>query len=246
MGEEWAIIGSVSLPDENGWGVISGNFLPSEVVTNAERLLLYFEFAHESVDLVVDNVQITDESLDCSNLFVNSDFASGSYANWVRYGTPELSIVPGVSNAALKVSGRQEREWGAGQWFSKECLGAGDRYEVSAKIKMLDSAGSIWNCDPGLTKFEDLSCPLLTLKTHQVHQTYRDVAAVVGPADTDGWYEITGVFQLYKKDVDAQFLDRKSGVLVWFDQAPENIDIIIDDVFIVPLIQNIKPETNEG
>ena len=246
MGEEWAIIGSVSLPDENGWGVISGNFLPSEVVTNAERLLLYFEFAHETVDLVVDNVQITDESLDCSNLFVNSDFASGSYANWVRYGTPELSIVPGVSNAALKVSGRQEREWGAGQWFSKECLGAGDRYEVSAKIKMLDSAGSIWNCDPGLTKFEDLSCPLLTLKTHQVHQTYRDVAAVVGPADTDGWYETTGVFQLYKKDVDAQFLDRKSGVLVWFDQAPENIDIIIDDVFIVPLIQNIKPETNEG
>jgi len=221
-------IGSTVSPgtSENAWGVVHGVFTPGSDVINAYKLYFYAEYPHPDLDMTIDNVAISPYNFNCTNNIIqNSDFEQGHFAFWEKAGDhrTSLSITKGygTDSNALKVSGRHYYDWGVYQYIHDSCLVAGDIFKVSARLKMIKEGDTNpwWLCNIESTN-RDEYCPSITAKDHGV------VASVVGtptPEPEDGWYELSGTFQMYERDLHQDFYLK-------IERAPIGVDLIIDDV----------------
>ena len=230
-GRSYPHIGSVVSPgtSENPWGVVHGVFTPGSNLRNAYKSYFYAEYVHPDLDMTIDNVAITPYNFDCtSNIIQNSNFEQGHFAFWNKAGDgrTSLSIVKGYGGTgnALQVSGRHYYDWGAYQYIHDTCLVAGDLFKISAKLKMTknDDVEQWSRCTIESTN-RDEYCPSITAKDHGV------VASVVGEPDDDGWYEVSGTFQLYERDVSNDFY-------IKFERAPIGVNLIIDDIVVSKIV----------
>jgi len=221
-------VGEVADPgSETSWGTLHGTFFPTSEMIDAYRLFVYFRGANDGVDIEIDNVSIMTYSLDCSNVVKNGDFEVGDFRGWSQTtagGVPSM-FTPGASGTsfAMMVSDRTYLNWGMEQELDMDCLESPAQYHVAAKIKLMDG-GNPFTCNANVIYGSD-GCPVAAISSEQATGTRtRDVAAVVGSADVDGWYDVRGIFELYESDVAS------NKVKVLFKDAPPTIDLIVDEV----------------
>ena len=118
------------------------------------------------------------------------------------------------------VSGRHYYDWGVYQYIHDSCLRAGHMFKISAMLKMTKD-GDVnpwWQCNIESTDRNEY-CPSITAKDHGV------VASVVGKPDDDGWYEVSGTFQMYQRDISNDFY-------IKIERAPIGVNLIIDNIVV--------------
>lgn len=219
----------------NHWGTIHGTFFPSENMLSALRLFAYVQYPKAVVDIELDDFSIKAYSLDCGNVVTNGDFEEGDARGWEGYGAVDFTMVSpeadGSNNAwALEISGRTDPTHGAQQSLEMTCLDSNNQYLLEAKFKLTEG-----ECNPNVIHGED-GCPTAALVSVQDDNGNRDrvVAATIGAADNDGWYEMRGIFEVYKSDMGS---DR-----IWlrFRDAPAGVVMIIDDVVMTKVANPIS------
>ena len=227
--EVWTKIGEVADLGSNAeWGVIRGYFTADEILLNAFRAYVYFVGVEPNVDIAIDDVSIIPFSLDCTNLVDNGDAEIGNARHWWAEGDSTVTVIDGGANGsskALASRGRNERGWGMEQAFQMDCVVERDQYILEAMVK-LEKNGNAFSCNPNIVQGTN-SCPLAAIVSkHNDVVRVRDVAAVVGSADAQGWFHLRGIFQFFEYDQSSDI------VLVRFRDAPVGTDIIVDDVVI--------------
>jgi len=236
-GVSYPHIGSTVSPgtSENPWGVVHGVFTPGSNVINAYKVYFYAEYPHPDLDMTIDNVAITPYKFVCTdNIIQNGDFEQGHFAFWEKAGDhrTSLSITKGygTDSNALKVSGRHYYDWGVYQYIHDSCLSAGHMFKVTAKLKMTkEGAEPWWECNIESTD-RKYYCPSITAKDHGV------VASVVGKSgmsddnEWDGWYDVSGTFEMYKRDVVNDFYLK-------IERAPIGVDLIIDNIIVSEILK---------
>lgn len=227
-----------------GWNLLQGVFTVDSVIASGSSVLFFVEPRVTGVKTFIDDVSVKLLPHDCSQLVLNGDFADGTSRFWeenVDDNSVKLSVVSiGIDNNALEMSGRSALKHTPIQKTRTGCMNFGERFIATARFRLLNPDGSLFNCD-ATRPTGDLGCPRAKLRSFidvgLPTQSFKDhdggsVAVTDHGKTPDGWYTMSGAF--YANDHDA--IAEKSEV--FFDQVSSFKRFLIDDVSIIPLPRN--------
>lgn len=183
----------------------------------------------------VEQVHCTDEARN-GNFDNNATFIELWENAPTKYGSVEMSLVPGVEGNAMKVTNRYA--WWASPTLDidKGCFAEGDTLEYSVRIKLIDDNGMPLSCRPGQVWGKggiiEGVCPLMTLKTRldamgsDFDTAYIDVAAVIAPFVENDWNTMHGVYTVTKEFLAAEKIS------LMFYKMEKKIGYIVDNLSI--------------
>lgn len=173
----------------------------------------------------------------CDQVVRNGDFESGATVKeleWYHTGGG-LKIANGVTGRALSTAGRTNTAHGLAQFLDTRCMVYGQKYEITAKVKMVYSdAAATGNptCDPNTVLPGPGKCPRANIRTSIATQPtsyLNDVGKTLGPIVPGEWNDLFGSFRVTQEMVDAD------NVALYFEGPETGVDILLDDVSLVPV-----------
>jgi len=188
----------------------------------------------------------TPKDEECANVINHGDAEEGTRNFWMHSGGGIEMYTPGYNSAFAFRSTRRKGTWqGPGQFLDTRCLTSGSQYEISAMVKLEDNNGVPQNCNPNQENINAFDiCPRVSLRLRHlagnkigdpVDVSYAyPLATTVGPYNKDDWNMIYGVFTVTESIASADT------VFFFIDRARPGVNIIIDDVKMVPTVQTCQ------
>jgi len=168
----------------------------------------------------------------CNNLIRNGNFETGDLktVGWYHSGGGMQIVNGGVTGRALSTNGRTNPANGLVQFIDTRCMTTGQKFDISAKVKLVDPKGSTTpTCDPSSRSVGGNRCPRANIRTSKggspTGYSYA-VGNTLAPFTAGQWNTLYGTFT-----VDANMLAADQ-IAFYIDGVAENIDILIDDVTI--------------
>jgi len=172
----------------------------------------------------------------CDIPVVNGDFETGNTFGWFTNHGGELSIYRCEENGGdfcLKHSQRTTKYMGPKASLSHSCLESGRRFEVLAKIKLMDDNLNAVDCDPlaGINSH----CPILTI--HYTTLSGEEKWMYVGNINFSGWdmynfNDFHGVF------VVSEELALSTEAYFYFERPSPGTVIMLDNVEIKEVVSD--------
>jgi len=202
-----------------------------ERMASADSVVVSIQRGLSNVEMLVDDVSMELLSKDCSELVFNGDFSDGTSAFWSKQGSlqAQLSMVNMNGNAALRMTGRRNAQDTMTQEIRLGCLTPGERYEVSARVRLSR------RCNPSSQAVAS-RCPVMRLRSRigarQFGHAGNSVAQMDHDVTNDGWQTMSGFFLATDNDENA---DR---TILSFSNARVGDDLVVDDVSIKPVARS--------
>lgn len=215
----------------NQWIDLHGIFKVNHQMLNSRNIFGYVERVKPGVGLIIDDVSIKamvipgeSNDLECSNLVHNGDFEVGTSHYWGIYNGGKIGVIEENGNHALRSYNRGTKAHGPRQDLVQACMQTGVTYTVYADVKLTDTNGATWYCDPTINWGNE--CPKARLKIKKEGQN--DQYIDIGTASTwdNEWNAVTGAFGFSRQMIDADVTS------LVFEKADINIDMLIDNVSI--------------
>ena len=221
---------------DNGWNFLQGTFTVDARIQAASSVLFFIERGRTGVKMLLDNVSISPVSSQCNELVFNGDFANGKSTFWYTR-VPSVTMV--MNGNSLKMINRNSLTHSPEQEIRTRCLIPGHRYVASARVRLENTDGSLFICEPTSTS-GNYVCPRMRLRSlvdiglSSFESSLHDGGsiAVTDHGISNGWYKMSGVFTA--NDLDG----RADKSTLFFDQVSSQKDFVIDDVSITPLPKN--------
>lgn len=222
---------------QNGWNRLRGTFTVDARVEAGSSVLFFVERGRSGVRMLLDDVSVRPVLGDCKDLVFNGDFANGKSSFW--HPSASSATMTMRNGNSLKMTGRNALTHSPEQYIRTGCMIEGERYIASARVRLENSNGSLFICDP--TRTSGAVCPRMRLRSFVLHsdlQSFNSSAhdggsiAVTNHGTSNGWYIMSGIFIANEFDAHA---DRST---LSFDQVSGQKDFVIDDASITLLEQN--------
>jgi len=174
----------------------------------------------------------------CNTLISDPGFESAvdGYTGFMHTGGGTTVLTSGAfsGSKALKTTKRTSWNDGPAVYLDNRCFNEGDKYEVTAKIKIVDSNGNGSSCDPKL-KSGNMKCPVAhikALKDGATHSWAFHVGTVQESAASNGWMDFSGFFT-----VDSTMSEADQFVL-FVVGLRENYNFYLDNFQVTKLTHN--------
>lgn len=221
---------------QGDWNLLQGTFTVDARIEAGSSVLFFIERGRISIKMFLDNVSVALVPKQCADLVFNGQFSDGKSSFWY---TSVASVAMEMSSNALKMTRRSALLHSPEQDIRTGCMTSGDRFVATARVRLLNTDGSLFTCDPTLISGESV-CPRMKLRSFvdvgldsfNVTSPDGGSIAITDHGTANGWYMLSGVFIATEDDAVA---DRS---ILSFDQVSSSKDFIIDDVSIKPLTQN--------
>ena len=216
-----------------GWNLLQGTFAVDARIEAADSVLFFIERGKTNVKMLLDDLSVSlVPDNQCKELVFNGDFSNGKSSFWYKNAdSTELSI----KGNALEMTRRSSLTHSPVQDVRIGCLVKGERYLATARFRLNNADGSLYDCDETRST-GDLACPRMRLRSYidngnsMVHEG--GSIAVTDHGKSNGWYIMSGVFTANEYDAVAHTSS------LTFDQVSSRKDLVIDDVSITPLPKN--------
>jgi len=177
---------------------------------------------------------VTETKNVCTEVIRNGDFESTTdvkMSQWYHSGCG-LNFTDGVTGQALATQGRTSIGHGLVQFLDTSCMKLDQSYDINAKIKLAKiGSNETVTCDPELRTLGSDRCPRASIRASKdgnpLSYAY-GVANTLGPFKPGDWNYVFGSFVVNEDMANAD------QVAFYFDGATEGVELIIDDVSIVP------------
>ena len=162
-------------PDKSdGWSVMAGIFTMSESDVNDNDIVMKFRLVDSHIDNTVtyDDITMTPIPKTCDQMILNPSFQDGTSSFWRYYNNRRIdysiiSDTPGGTDYALLFDYGEGYNWQfLYQDLDSRCVVEGEELEITAKIKILDSADltNALSCDPSdQDRNSETHCPTMFL-----------------------------------------------------------------------------------
>jgi len=176
------------------------------------------------------------ESTTCDELIRNGDFESGTdikSLGWYHSGSGmKIDATGGVGGSkALSSDGRTNPANGLVQFLDTRCMTLNSKYDISAKVKLVDPSGGTPTCDPNSRSVGGTRCPRANIRASKngnpTSYSYA-VGNTLAPFAAGEWNTLYGTFTVDSNMVNAD------QIAFYVDGVAENVDIMIDQVSITP------------
>mmetsp|Transcript_14645 Transcript_14645/g.20891 ORF Transcript_14645/g.20891 Transcript_14645/m.20891 type:complete len:1853 (+) Transcript_14645:178-5736(+) len=245
-------IGSMPGPLTKGsWNNIYGTFTVTDQVDNAETVTLYFRKVKDTIDIVIDDLSITNtEGRDPDQLINNGDFVSGDARYFNIYLGGSISALGAgydttydeegnfvQTDYSLAVTARTDFNFGVRYSLDTKLLESRKLYHAKARIMLIkeeswgpDKVMEHYICDAKVI-YGDMACPMIYIISQSKGNPplKRPVAAVKDTWIPNSWNFLTGVFQFIQPELDAN-----SSLNIVITNAPKNVVMIIDNFELDP------------
>lgn len=219
--------------DRSGWNLLRGTFTVDKRIESASSVLLFVERGRRGITMLIDNVSVSPVAGTCNELVFNGDFDGNSGFWQKRVASTTMVMKNGNS---LKMTDRNSLIHSPEQDIRVGCMRPGDRFVATARVRLENTDGSMFGCDP--TRTTGNVCPRMRIKSFVDEglpsfdsSLWRSVA-VTDHGRSNGWYILSGVFS-------AEELDKRADrITLAFDRVSAQKDFVIDNVSIKPLLKD--------
>ena len=227
---------------ENGWNLMEGIVTVDATLAEATRVVVYVDRRPQGKTLFLDDVSMTKIDRDCSELVFNGNFSENSTAFWDHeQGALDLVSTNGVSSALVHFD-RRNAFSAVTQRITTGCMTEGDRYLATAKVQVLNSDGTQYECNPARVSGES-ACPRMKLRAyfnygHSDQTSFPHPFGFIASTDygltNDGWMTISDVFSATKED---ELADQS---VLFIDGPGKDMIVMIDEISVSPLDMNCE------
>jgi hypothetical protein len=219
--------------DKSGWNLLRGTFTVDERIESASSVLLFVERGRRGITMLIDNVSVSPVSGTCDELVFNGSFEGNSGFWQKRYASTTLAMRNGNS---LLMTDRNSLIHSPEQDIHTGCMVPGYRYVATARVRLENMNGSLFDCDP--TRMTGNVCPQMRIKSFvdeglpsSASSLWRNIA-ITDHGKSNGWYMLSGVFSAEELD------GRADKITLTFDRVSAQKDLVVDDVSIKPQLQD--------
>lgn len=228
--------------NSEGWNLLQSVFTVDERIATAPSVSFFVERRSTGKQLILDNVSVSLVESNCNELVFNGNFGSGSnfWEPSAALNSLKMNIVNVGGNRALEMTGRTSLIHSPQQDIRIGCMKPQDWFQVTARFRLKNANGSLFACNP-TRPTGNLACPRLKLRafvdfglaSQQAHvHSGGSVATTDHGVSGDGWFSMSGHFQVTDADIAADRL------VLAFDQVSAEKAFVIDDVSITPVDHN--------
>jgi len=170
----------------------------------------------------------------CTEAIRNGDFEATDdikMVQWYHSGCG-LNFTDGITGNALTTQGRTSVGHGIVQFIDTTCMVLDQEYDVHAKVKLVKpNSNDTVTCDPELRDMGSERCPRVSIRSsidgNPLSYAY-GIGNTLGPFKPGEWNYLFGSFMVNEDMTNAD------QIAFYFDGVAEGVDIMIDDVSIVP------------
>jgi len=215
-GGDWT--GSYQLNGSNAWPAFSEIYVGDKPYCNG----------------YMKSFQIMQNKSVCSEIIRNGDFEDTDdvkMVQWYHSGC-DLNFTEGVTGKALATQGRTSVGHGLVQFLDTTCMVRDQSYDIHAKIKLMKSnSNETATCDPSLRVLGSERCPRASIRSSK---DGNPLSYLYGIANTLSPYNETDWNYMFGSFVVNEDMSNADQVAFYFDGVAEGVEIIIDDVSIIP------------